>query len=51
MIGLDLNSKFEIKPGLKHVALLKEFLYEMSKPIEEDEDEDEDENENLNKDE
>lgn len=47
MIGLDLNSKFEIKPGLKNLTLLKEFLYELSKPIEEDEDEDE--NENMNK--
>ena len=29
LIGLDLNSKFEIKPGLKDVKLLKEFLNEL----------------------
>lgn len=29
LIGLDLNSKFEIEPGLKDVGLLKEFLNEL----------------------
>ncbi|MHB9054810.1 MAG: phosphoribosylanthranilate isomerase [Paludibacteraceae bacterium] len=32
MIGVDLNSKFEIQPGLKNVALLKQFLAELNKP-------------------
>jgi len=27
--GIDLNSKFEIKPGLKNVGLLKEFLKQL----------------------
>ena len=31
LIGLDLNSKFEIEPGLKDVELLKEFLEELRK--------------------
>jgi len=25
-VGIDLNSKFELKPGLKNVSLLKEFI-------------------------
>lgn len=29
LYGLDLNSKFEIEPGLKNVELLKEFLNEL----------------------
>lgn len=29
LYGLDLNSKFEIEPGLKNVQLLKEFLKEL----------------------
>lgn len=29
LIGLDLNSKFEIKPGLKNINLLKEFTDEV----------------------
>ncbi len=29
LIGLDLNSKFEIEPGLKDVGLLKKFLEEL----------------------
>jgi len=24
--GIDLNSKFELKPGLKNISLLKEFI-------------------------
>lgn len=31
LIGLDLNSKFEIEPGLKDVNKLKEFLNELRK--------------------
>jgi len=29
LFGLDLNSGFEIEPGLKNYKLLKEFLYEL----------------------
>ena len=29
LIGLDLNSRFEIEPGIKDVKLLKEFLNEL----------------------
>jgi phosphoribosylanthranilate isomerase len=25
-VGIDLNSKFEVKPGLKNISLLKEFI-------------------------
>ena len=32
MIGIDLNSKFEIKPGLKNVALLSQFIEELKRP-------------------
>ena len=35
MIGVDVNSKFEIKPGLKNVALLKKFIEELNKPKDE----------------
>lgn len=31
LVGLDLNSKFEVEPGLKSVELLKEFLTELRK--------------------
>lgn len=31
LVGLDLNSKFEIEPGIKDVQLLKEFLNELRK--------------------
>ena len=30
--GIDLNSKFEVKPGEKNVELLKEFLKELKAP-------------------
>ena len=39
MIGVDLNSKFEIKPGLKNAALLRQFIEELNKPKEEANDE------------
>lgn len=39
MIGVDLNSKFEIKPGLKNAALLRQFIEELNKPKEETNDE------------
>ncbi|MFT3753214.1 MAG: phosphoribosylanthranilate isomerase [Paludibacter sp.] len=29
LAGIDLNSKFEVKPGLKNVALLKEFIQQL----------------------
>ncbi|HNX13220.1 MAG TPA: phosphoribosylanthranilate isomerase, partial [Paludibacteraceae bacterium] len=29
LAGVDLNSKFELKPGLKNVALLKQFIDEL----------------------
>ena len=32
MIGVDLNSRFEIKPGLKNVALLSQFIEELKRP-------------------
>ena len=35
MIGVDLNSKFELKPGLKNVNLLKEFIEKLNKPNDE----------------
>jgi len=35
LAGIDLNSKFELKPGLKNVALLKQFLDELNKPKDE----------------
>ena len=31
LYGLDLNSKFEIEPGIKNIQLLKEFLKELRK--------------------
>lgn len=31
LAGIDLNSKFEVKPGLKNVELLSEFLKEIRK--------------------
>ena len=39
MIGVDLNSKFEIRPGLKNAALLRQFIEELNKPKEEANDE------------
>ena len=35
LAGVDLNSKFELKPGLKNVALLKQFIDELKKPKDE----------------
>ena len=35
LAGIDLNSKFELKPGLKNVTLLKQFLDELNKPKDE----------------
>jgi len=35
LAGIDLNSKFEQKPGLKNVTLLKQFLDELNKPKDE----------------
>ncbi len=32
LAGVDLNSKFELKPGLKNVALLKQFIDELKLP-------------------
>ena len=32
LAGVDLNSKFELKPGLKNVALLKQFIDELKRP-------------------
>ena len=29
--GIDINSKFEIEPGLKNVALIKEFIEQLNK--------------------
>ena len=29
LMGVDLNSRFEISPGVKDVALLSEFMAEM----------------------
>jgi phosphoribosylanthranilate isomerase len=34
MIGVDLNSRFELKPGLKNVSMLREFIEELNKPTE-----------------
>ena len=31
MVGVDLNSKFELKPGMKNVGLLKQFMDELKK--------------------
>ena len=44
MIGVDLNSRFEIKPGLKNVEMLREFITELNKPkeIEEENDDEQD---------
>ena len=39
MIGIDLNSKFEIKPGLKNVPLLQYFIEEINALKEETTDE------------
>lgn len=39
MIGVDVNSRFEIKPGLKNVEMLREFIREINKPIENEEEE------------
>ncbi len=33
-IGIDLNSRFELSPGLKDVAKLKEFMFNLNKIIE-----------------
>lgn len=30
--GIDLNSRFEVAPALKSVGMLKQFLYEITKP-------------------
>ena len=32
LAGVDLNSKFELKPGVKNVALLKQFIDELKLP-------------------
>lgn len=32
MAGIDLNSKFEVSPGMKNVELLKDFLKELKAP-------------------
>ena len=32
LAGIDLNSKFEVKPGLKNVELLSGFLKEIRTP-------------------
>ncbi|MFV0392290.1 MAG: phosphoribosylanthranilate isomerase [Paludibacteraceae bacterium] len=39
MIGVDLNSKFELKPGLKDVRLLNEFITKLNNPNDSTEDE------------
>lgn len=39
MIGVDLNSKFEIRPGLKNTALIRHFIEELNKPKEKSDDE------------
>ena len=31
LVGIDLNSKFEVKPGMKDVKLLKQFLFQLNK--------------------
>ena len=33
MIGIDLNSRFENKPAVKNVELLREFIDELKKPV------------------
>ena len=38
MIGVDLNSKFEIRPGLKNAALIRQFIEELNKPKEKNDD-------------
>ena len=37
MIGVDLNSRFEIKPGLKNVDMLRTFMEEINLPPETEE--------------
>lgn len=37
MIGVNLNTRFEIKPGLKNVDLLRVFIEELHKPQENEE--------------
>jgi phosphoribosylanthranilate isomerase len=32
MVGVDLNSRFEIKPGLKDIEMLQQFIEEINKP-------------------
>lgn len=32
MVGVDLNKSFEIKPGLKNVEMLKQFMIEINMP-------------------
>ncbi len=44
MIGVDLNSRFEIKPGLKNVEMLRNFIEELNKPKENEEENDEEQN-------
>ncbi len=44
MIGVDLNSRFEIKPGLKNVEMLREFITELNKPKENEEENDDEQN-------
>lgn len=33
MIGIDINSRFEIKPGLKNVPLVRQFIQEINNPL------------------
>lgn len=44
MIGVDVNSRFEIKPGLKNVEMLREFIQEINKPKEIEEEENDEQN-------
>ena len=44
MIGVDLNSRFEIKPGLKNVEMLRNFIEELNKPKENEEENDDEQN-------
>lgn len=48
MIGVNLNTRFEIKPGLKSVELLHEFIEELSKPPESEEESEEENEEEQN---
>lgn len=48
MIGVNLNTRFEIKPGLKNVELLHEFIEELSKPPESEEESEEENEEEQN---